>query len=105
MKISDAQLLEKIKTTVRALDDRAEVVLYGSRARGDARDESDWDILILVDGPADLEIERAFRDRLFDVELAYEVAISTTVHSKSEWTSQGYVSPLFQRIREEGVSI
>jgi predicted nucleotidyltransferase len=29
-------------------------VLHGSRARGDARPESDWDVGVLTDGPADL---------------------------------------------------
>lgn len=31
------------------VDPEAEVVLFGSRARGDFHDESDWDDLILVD--------------------------------------------------------
>ncbi len=30
------------------VDSEAEVVLFGSRARGDFHDESDWDVLVLV---------------------------------------------------------
>ena len=36
-----------IKQNVHEIDDTAEVWLYGSRVRGDAHEESDWDVLVL----------------------------------------------------------
>ena len=45
------ELIEQIKQTVLELEPEAEIILYGSRSRGDATSESDWDFLILVDGP------------------------------------------------------
>ena len=41
-------ILEKVKEIVHATDPEAEVILFGSRARGDAMEDSDWDILILT---------------------------------------------------------
>ena len=43
-------LLQRIKELVCAIETTAQIFLYGSRARNDARPDSDWDILILVDG-------------------------------------------------------
>jgi len=42
-------LLQRIKELVCAIEPTAQIFLYGSRARNDARPDSDWDILILVD--------------------------------------------------------
>lgn len=42
-----------------ALGDRLRaVVLYGSRARGDQHQDSDWDLLVIVDGLPDRPLER-----------------------------------------------
>jgi predicted nucleotidyltransferase len=40
-------LLNRVKTAVHALSPEAEIILYGSRAKGTARADSDWDFLIL----------------------------------------------------------
>jgi predicted nucleotidyltransferase len=37
------KLLEQIKQAVRQAEPDAEIILYGSRSRGDALSESDWD--------------------------------------------------------------
>jgi len=37
-----------IRKNVDEIDDNAEIILYGSRARGDERQDSDWDILVLT---------------------------------------------------------
>ncbi|MBQ4377415.1 MAG: nucleotidyltransferase domain-containing protein, partial [Bacteroidales bacterium] len=61
--------------------------LYGSRARGDARDDSDWDLLLLLDKKTitleDIDLSYPFR------ELGWRINedISTHVYSKSQWAS------------------
>lgn len=46
MPIQPEEILKRVKQAVRELDPEAEIVLYGSRARGEAGRESDWDFLI-----------------------------------------------------------
>ena len=47
MKVDYQTMLELIKQNVHEVDAAAQVWLYGSRARGEAHDDSDWDILVL----------------------------------------------------------
>lgn len=57
----------------RAIDDAARdgveaAILFGSRARGDARSDSDWDVLVLLEDTEDVATERmAIRQALFDI--------------------------------------
>jgi predicted nucleotidyltransferase len=48
--VQRVELLERVKHAVHEVEPEADIVLYGSRARGDAHAESDWDFLILLDG-------------------------------------------------------
>lgn len=48
---ADIYLLRRIKKLVHEIVPDAQIILYGSRARGDAHANSDYDILILVNGP------------------------------------------------------
>ncbi|WP_461150872.1 nucleotidyltransferase domain-containing protein [Spirosoma pulveris] len=41
--MTDEQFLQAVKKQVCEIDPQAEVWLFGSRARGDARPDSDWD--------------------------------------------------------------
>lgn len=94
-----------IKKQVREIDPLADIILYGSRARGDARPDSDWDILILVNSNADIETEKVFRHKLFDVELELGQVFSTFVYNKEEWNSKHWMTPLFKNIVNEGIMI
>jgi predicted nucleotidyltransferase len=58
-----------IRKNVNEIDDNAEIILYGSRARDDERIDSDWDILVLTDYPVSLEKEKIFRDKLYTLEI------------------------------------
>ena len=95
----------KIRQCVRAVDPDAEVILFGSRARGDARVDSDWDILILSPQKINLKIEQIFRHKLFEVELEYGQPISTFVCSTADWHGKHRITPLYNNIKKEGVPL
>jgi len=50
-------LLNKIQKKIRSIVPNADIVLYGSRVRGEAGKYSDWDILILVDQVVDNDLD------------------------------------------------
>jgi len=88
-----------------AIDPKAQVIIFGSRARGDAKKESDWDILILTDYPVSTEIERSFRNNLYDIEIETGEVFSTFVYQKQVWNTKHKVTPLYRNIKREGVRI
>ncbi|MBL7775108.1 MAG: nucleotidyltransferase domain-containing protein [Saprospiraceae bacterium] len=98
-------LLGKIKEFVRDIDPEAEIRLFGSRARGDSRVDSDWDILILTPKAVNLKVEQTFRHKLFELELEFGQAISTFVYSKTDWNGKHSGTPLYHNIEEEGILI
>jgi uncharacterized protein len=99
-------IIQLIRQKVNELDGTAEVILYGSRARGDNKRDSDWDVMILLNRKnVDKKIEQTFRHHLLDVELEIGVPISVFVYSKSEWEGKYSITPLFKSIKKEGISI
>ena len=65
------EFLNKIKTQVLKEDENASLILFGSRARGDFREDSDWDLLILTSKDLGYQVKRKLRDDIYDVELEY----------------------------------
>jgi predicted nucleotidyltransferase len=99
-------ILEKIKKSVHKNDPSAEAWFFGSRARGDNRSDSDWDILILVDAQkVTNEIEDKFRDEFYDIELDTGQIISTFIYPKEFWNKAMRFSPLFESLNKEGVRL
>ena len=100
------ELLKQIRQTVLEEEPNAEIILYGSRSRGDAVWESDWDLLILVDGHlSDERIDR-IRHRLYEIEWESGEVISSIVRNREEWNSDLYQAmPFYQRVEQEGIRI
>jgi predicted nucleotidyltransferase len=100
------QIVERISKSIQATDITAEAFLFGSRARGDNRLNSDWDILILVNSnKVTNEIEDNFREDLYNIELESGQVISTFIYTKDYWENNLSYSPLFKNITREGVKL
>lgn len=85
--MQNAQVLESIRQTAASvLPKGSSLYLYGSRARGDAREDSDWDLLLLLDKPA-LEKEDFARYSYPIVEAGWEYGadIRPQTYTKQEW--------------------
>jgi predicted nucleotidyltransferase len=99
-------LLDKVKNAVKQIEPSAEIILYGSRARDDFREYSDWDFLVLVDGPVDTVRTDRIRHSLFEIELDTDQVVSSIIRSRQEWSSPKYsVVPLHKNIEREGIRI
>lgn len=99
-------IIRLILQKVYEIDNSAEVILYGSRARGDNKSDSDWDIMILLDRKnVDKKTEQSFRHQLLDLELEIGVPISVYVYSKNDWEGKYSVTPLARSIKKEGIVI
>ena len=102
----ERHIFQMITRRLKELDANAEVILYGSHARGQATKDSDWDILVLLDkDPVTLKTEQKFRHHLLDIELLIGEPISVFVRSKSSWGTKYRITPLYYSIKREGVQL
>ncbi len=84
----------------------SEIYLYGSHARGDFKDYSDWDLLILLnlyDVP--FTIETKLMDDFYDIELETGEIISPLIYSKSDWNENHSITALYENIKREGIRL
>lgn len=101
----DWALLDRIRDTIREVEPDARIILYGSRARGDADPESDWDLLVLLDGPVDRRREEVVHRQLLALMLETNTALSAVVHDRDEWnTSPHYrAMPFHANVMRDGI--
>ena len=97
-------LLKEVKNAVQEIETGAEILLYGSRARGDSVDQSDWDFLILLEGKVNDKRTDQIRHRLYEIEWETGEVISSIIREKKEWNSRLYRSmPIHKVIEREGI--
>jgi len=88
---SHNKILSEIKSLAHRLfsDLPASVYLYGSRARGEATIDSDWDVLIVADDSVDTK--DAFEKYVYPfTEIGWKLGeqIIALLYTKSEWDAE-----------------
>ena len=101
--MANKDILQRIKILVQQLEPSAKIYLYGSRARGTARPDSDWDLLILLNiDKITNEIEQNITYPLYDLEFEIGEVISPMVYSAKEWESKYRITPFYSNVMREG---
>lgn len=99
------KLSEQIKVIYK--DKLKAVILYGSVARGTATEDSDFDILVLVDAPK--EQLKLYEDSLCEVStdfaLEYFRVFSIIDVSYDEYNEWKDVQPFYKNVAEEGIML
>jgi predicted nucleotidyltransferase len=101
---ADTDLLQRCKEAIRRVVPDADVILYGSRARGDATEDSDYDLLVLVDKPADIAMHEQLISSIYPLELESGAVLTLTAHNRTLWDSKLYrAMPFHENVDREGV--
>lgn len=103
-KVRQEPLLQLCKNAIDGIAPGVTIILYGSRARNEAKSESDYDFLVLVAGEISEELENKIGDAIYELELEWGVVISSILFSLKEWESPLYNEmPLVKNIKREGI--
>jgi predicted nucleotidyltransferase len=99
-----SEIVQTIQTVLHQVAPHATAILFGSEARGDARPDSDIDVLILLDKERiSLSDRQEVTYPLYDVELETGVIISPKVFSKKQWESSLSITPFYHNVIKEGI--
>ena len=99
--MNGANMIDTLKRVAReVLPEHSKLYLYGSRARGDASEDSDWDLLILLDKPNitldDFNVAYPFREAGWDM----GEVINPQVYSMDEWKRYSF-TPFYKNVEHD----
>lgn len=106
MNTADRKIVERLKRVLEQRVNLHQIILFGSRARGDFEAESDMDVLVVVDTPITPEIRVTVSECTWQVGFDAGIMIAAVLFSRKEWEEgpERY-SPLAESVRADGVAI
>ena len=101
--MSHADILYQIQQLGRQLlPEDAHLLLYGSRARGDYREGSDWDLLVLLNRPQEAS---DFQNIAYPImELGFDLGeyFSVQIYSQEEWEAIRFL-PYYKNVEQDKI--
>lgn len=105
MTSKEADIVKKIKTRLRKVAPDARILLYGSRARGEAKQNSDWDILVILNKA---EIESSDYDLIsypvYELGWQENEPLSIKLYTASDWEKRSF-TPFYKNVENESISL
>lgn len=103
---SRSEMIESLRSVAqRVLPEGSQVWLYGSRARGDNRNDSDWDLLILVDMPrAGSTDEDNYSYPFVLTGWQHSAAVSPLLYTFEDWNRRR-ATPFYENIENDKIQI
>jgi predicted nucleotidyltransferase len=103
---ADKALLDRCRQAIRRVVPDADIVLYGSRARGDAQEYSDYDILVLVDQPVNIALKDRILSSIYPLELETGAMLTLVTYDRRQWESLPYREmPFHKNVERDGVLV
>ncbi len=100
--LSREEILQEIKRRVLALEPEAEVWLYGSRARGDYNDNSDWDLIVIVPRELNYKQKQKIHYTIYDFGMEIGELFSIFIHTRKQWEKYKFI-PFRQEVEKEKI--
>ena len=101
----NTQIFEQIRQLKRQIMPNDTAILFGSQARGDAHEKSDWDLLILLNKPKEeLSDYENFAYPFVEFGCYNGADINPKLYTKTEW-EQGKAFPFYKNVMREGIEI
>ena len=106
MDAKDLKIVNKFRSLLQERVKLHQLILFGSRARGDAEPDSDMDVVVILDEPVSSQSRKIVSDYAWETGFEVGIVVVPVVVSRDNWENgPDRASLLAMAIRDEGMRI
>ena len=102
MTARERQIVAEAKAAILSVEPDAEVLLFGSRARGEAHEDSDFDLLVVTPERVSMADRAAYLSPVVPIEQKYMELLSMTFVPRAEWEAKRLTHTFLRVVHREG---
>ena len=103
--VEKEDMIKAMRNVLNGIDPTVQAILFGSRARGDAEEDSDWDVLVLIDKPhVSLSDYDKYSYPLRELGWDMDEIINPVLFSTKEW-NENHFTMFNNNVRNDGIAV